>query len=801
MTDDGRFSDQFLEELRGRVSLVDVAGRTMSLKRQGKELVGLCPFHDEKTPSFTVNEEKRFYHCFGCGAHGDVIGFVMETEKIPFREAVEKLAADSGQPLVSEVVPRRRPAGPEKTPIIPVPDDAGPVDVTYVKDGVNHGRPHVLSAYRRADGGLIGYSARWNKPDGSKLAILPVTFCRIEGKPRPKWAHKGFPQPYPLYRLPELLASPGAPLLVVEGEKSAEGALRFVPPDWCVTTSAGGSGAAAHSDWSPIAGHRLVHIWRDNDEPGEKYANDVQAECAKHSVAAHILPIAGLGLPKSWDLGDELPSTLTAGGIRAIIATEPSTALGPVLHDPAVPIPQRPQPHALDPAEPMYTARIFRGLFYEREGQCNLQYFGGVFYLWQGSHYVAQDPEIIWAKMYEFLGNAVVRGTPTAFKPDERKVTNALKALGALSRHQEMISPPCWLRTEPDCCPPPGELIACTNGLLHLQAKTLLAQTRDYFNMNAVEFDYDVQAPQPYQWLQFLHDLWPNDEESISTLQEVFGYLLTTDISQHKIFLLVGPPRSGKGTIAHILEALVGKDNCCGLKLEALSRTFGLWQFIDKQVAISGDTRLSGKADLHAIAECLLSVSGGDTQTIDRKMVKPWTGRLTTRFLLQTNEIPKLIDVSGALASRFLVFTLRKSWLGCEDRGLQARLKTELSGIFNWSLEGWERLQERGYFVQPVASADTLTDLADLASPVTPFIRERCELVDAYQVSLFSLYGAWRAWCDTQGREHSGTVQSFGRDLNAALPTLQRRKAREGDRRFVVYIGIRLPADGPTSSD
>ena len=129
MTDDGRFSDQFLEELRGRVSLVDVVGRTMSLKRQGKELVGLCPFHNEKTPSFTVNEKKRFYHCFGCGAHGDVIGFVMQIETIPFREAVEKLAADSGQPLVSEVVPRRRPAGPEKTPIIPVPDDAGPVDV------------------------------------------------------------------------------------------------------------------------------------------------------------------------------------------------------------------------------------------------------------------------------------------------------------------------------------------------------------------------------------------------------------------------------------------------------------------------------------------------------------------------------------------------------------------------------------------------------------------------------------------------------------------------------------------------
>ena len=72
------FTPEFLDELRGRLTLSDLVGRRVALKRAGREFTGLCPFHNEKTPSFTVNDRKGFFHCFGCGAHGDAIGFVME---------------------------------------------------------------------------------------------------------------------------------------------------------------------------------------------------------------------------------------------------------------------------------------------------------------------------------------------------------------------------------------------------------------------------------------------------------------------------------------------------------------------------------------------------------------------------------------------------------------------------------------------------------------------------------------------------------------------------------------------------
>ncbi|HNB26132.1 MAG TPA: CHC2 zinc finger domain-containing protein, partial [Alphaproteobacteria bacterium] len=104
------FPPRFLEDLRGRVSITDVIGRRVRLTRKGRgEATGLCPFHNEKSPSFTVSEDKGFFHCFGCGAHGDVIGFVMRSEGLEFPQAVERLAGEAGME-----VPRETPQDRER---------------------------------------------------------------------------------------------------------------------------------------------------------------------------------------------------------------------------------------------------------------------------------------------------------------------------------------------------------------------------------------------------------------------------------------------------------------------------------------------------------------------------------------------------------------------------------------------------------------------------------------------------------------------------------------------------------------
>jgi len=109
------FQPGFLDELRARISLSGLIGRSVKLVRRGREYTGLCPFHHEKTPSFYVVEDKSFFHCFGCGAHGDVIGFVMRNDNLDFIEAIEKLAGEAGLAVPRATPQERERAQQQKT--------------------------------------------------------------------------------------------------------------------------------------------------------------------------------------------------------------------------------------------------------------------------------------------------------------------------------------------------------------------------------------------------------------------------------------------------------------------------------------------------------------------------------------------------------------------------------------------------------------------------------------------------------------------------------------------------------------
>ena len=101
----GRIPQHFIEDLVSRVDIVEVIQRRVPLKRAGREYQACCPFHDEKTPSFTVSPTKQFYHCFGCGEHGTALGFLMRYEHMGFIDAVEELAAMTGMEVPREAAP------------------------------------------------------------------------------------------------------------------------------------------------------------------------------------------------------------------------------------------------------------------------------------------------------------------------------------------------------------------------------------------------------------------------------------------------------------------------------------------------------------------------------------------------------------------------------------------------------------------------------------------------------------------------------------------------------------------------
>ena len=113
----GRIPDQFIDELLARVDIVEVIEQRVPLSKAGRDWSARCPFHDERSPSFTVSPAKQFYHCFGCGAHGSAIKFLMDYDRLEFVDAVEELAARVGLKVPYEGGAQARAAGRLDRPV------------------------------------------------------------------------------------------------------------------------------------------------------------------------------------------------------------------------------------------------------------------------------------------------------------------------------------------------------------------------------------------------------------------------------------------------------------------------------------------------------------------------------------------------------------------------------------------------------------------------------------------------------------------------------------------------------------
>jgi hypothetical protein len=296
---------------------------------------------------------------------------------------------------------------------------------------------------------------------------------------------------------------------------------------------------------------------------------------------------------------------------------------------------------------PLKSAQEFVRRIFEHNGASCLVHYRGVFYEWTGTHYRGCDTDHLRSKLYKFLEMARTPRDKTyePFNPTAHKVNQVLDALRSLVGKDPTCNAPFW--TSQVAPADPGNLIACQNGLLNIETRELLPHSPHFFNVNCLPFDYDPSAPCPKLWLTFQHQLWPNDEDGQSTLQEIFGLMLTADTRYQKIFMIVGPKRSGKGTIGRVLTALLGKENVVNPTLASLNTNFGLSPLIDKRVAIIPDARLAPHTNAHTV-ERLLSISGEDALTVDRKYRDPWNGRLGIRFLILTNELPRMADSSGA---------------------------------------------------------------------------------------------------------------------------------------------------------
>ena len=407
---------------------------------------------------------------------------------------------------------------------------------------------------------------------------------------------------------------------------------------------------------------------------------------------------------------------------------------------------------------------------------------------WVGPHWRIVNATEFRQFLYNQLAQAFYdkNGERIPWNPDKTKidkVADALKAVVALPYGTVTQS---WLDGTEEI------VIACANGLVCLADRTVKPHNPSYFNTFALPFEFKPDAAKPERWLVFLNEVFNNDTEAVGALQEWFGYVLSGRTDLQKMMMLIGPTRSGKGTIDKVLIELVGAGNHIGLSGRDLQGEFGLSSLLGKPLAVFSDERMSMNGQ--RFVETLLRITGEDVVTVAEKYKPAWTGRLGTRFMFMSNEPPTLPDSSGAIVGRLILLYMPRSFLGREDTGLVTKLMEELPGILNWSLDGLERLQRRGAFTRVLSSDSLLELLHEGASPISQFVSELCVLRNGEQVAKDDLYRVWREWCQQTGHE-AGTkenltkklVAAFGRDV---IDPSGRRGGR-GDQ-VRVYSGISL---------
>jgi putative DNA primase/helicase len=453
----------------------------------------------------------------------------------------------------------------------------------------------------------------------------------------------------------------------------------------------------------------------------------------------------------------------------------------------------------IDTSNPLKVARAFLKARTGSSALTNLAYSQGDFWTARLTHYELLTADHLRAELYRWLEKQeteiVVQKKPrqtavVRVKVNKRMFEGVQDALKAAA-HVDVPDAPAWIHDATNM-PPAHEILACSNGLLHVPTRKLLPPDRRFFNLNAIDFAYNPHAPKAIHWPAFMRDLWGDDAESIETLQEVFGLTLTGDTTHHKAFLLVGPRRSGKGTIGRILTAMLGLANVTAPTLASIGTQFGKQAMIGKRLALIADARIGGRADVAAIVEDLLRMTGEDIIGVHRKFREDWTGRLRVRFVLLSNELPAFLDQSGALSSRFIVLHMTRSFLGTEDHGLEQRLLTEMPSILLWALDGLDRLRKRGYFRQPKSAVELVRQLETLSSPIKSFVAERCIIAPGGSIECGRLFEAWKEWCQVQNRDHAGTLEVFGRNLGAAFPAIKTTRPRTSPGRRRHYEGIRL---------
>jgi len=721
----------------------------------GKDHAGLCPFHDDTTPSFHINPTTGQWFCHAEKIGGDGFDFWGRLKGISGQENFPK--------IVSGIAERFEIGNGHKA----------------AHKAAQHVKKRVVAVYPYLDeqGNLLFEHCRtdpksffFRRPDGNGGHVYDLADTRRV-----------------LYRLPELLAAgPDVPVLMAEGEKAAEALAGL---GLVATCAPGGAGSwpklsREHDIGAPLR-NRRIFILPDNDPPGHKHALDVARDLKGKAAAVYILNLPGLA-----EKADPFDFIEQHGQVEAARMILDLMAAAMPWEPPAEP------PEAEPEAGP------------EQGGPWNLTDLGNAerlvhhhgrdlrfcfpqnrFFVWTGQRWAEDDQGEVMRRAKATV--QTIYGEARHVADDDRRA--------AIGRHAYRSENETRLRAmvnlaRMDLAVLPGGfdrdpwLLNVANGTLDLRTGRLLPHRREDMmtRQSPVRCDPDAVCP---RWTAFLDEVMAGNQDMIRFLQRAVGYSLTGAVAEQCFFLLHGCGSNGKTVFLETVRAMLAD-----YALQADFSTF---------LAKRNDPGTSN--DLAALAGVrLVSASeSGAGRSLNEPLIKALTGGepVRARFLyseffefhpvfklwLATNHRPAIRDASLSIWRRvrlipFEVVIPKER----QDRGLLDKMKAELSGILNWAVAGCTAWQKDGLQEPDEVRAATESYRAD-QDIIGGFIEDRAELDPSATETTKALRMAYEGWCQDNGQDPV-SPRTFATLLIAK--GCQSGRTHQGR----VWLGIRLRA-------
>lgn len=301
------------------------------------------------------------------------------------------------------------------------------------------------------------------------------------------------------------------------------------------------------------------------------------------------------------------------------------------------------------------------------------------------------------------------------------------------------------------------------NGLYSINDNKLVPHTPDIFTTNLLPYNYDPDAKCP-RFMQFLDEVFMGEKDDVDFIQEAVGYAFHKSIPTPAVFFLIGNGSNGKSVFINTIANLVGRENTSNISFSSLSDEYYILELFQKMINISGETPVK-----NINSDTIKAVVGGDWVTGRKLYKQPMKFRPFAKHFLAMNKAPKLNDTSHGMWRRIYPINFPRTFTEKDmDRQLEGKLALELSGIFNWALEGYKRLRQKDYALEESKSMSLMKqEYRHEMDSVRAFVHDcliRSDNPDD-RIKYSNLYEKYCQYCQSEKRKDSEEKTGFKKVL------------------------------------